>query len=239
MSRHIIGKKDSLGTRRGLFAKVDNQAHGAKVDIRKRVVAALARDIYVFDAFAGAGSAMYDAVWSDAEYYVGCDLKWERDTGRTLFVGDNRRVMRAIDLKKFNVFDLDAYGFPWEQALIIADRRPVKPGEAIGLIITEGGGIAYKANSVPHAVSILARVRHGAVGLGRRREDIVDRCLAGLARRMRCKIEKRWQATGRSGATMLYVGVVLRGIGGSANTEQMRTTAEDQGQDQAGERSPT
>jgi hypothetical protein len=229
MSRHIISKKDSLGMRRGLYTGIDNQAHGAKVDIRKRVVAALGRDAYVFDAFAGNG-VMFDSVWKDAEYYVGCDLKWERGTGRSLFVGDNRRVMRTIDLGKFNVFDLDAYGFPWEQALIIADRRPVKPGETIGLVLTEGGGIAYKANSVPHAVSILAKIRHGAVGLGRRREDIVDRCLKGLARRMRCTIEKRWQATGKSGATLLYVGVVLRGVGSGVDRRPEGLPAEQQKQ---------
>lgn len=212
MSRHVITKKNHLGNRSGLGVKIDNQAHGAKVTIRKRVADALAAPVRVFDAFAGAGGMMHEAIWKDAEHYVGCDLKWDRDDGRLMYVADNRRVMRAIDLGKFNIYDLDAYGFPWEQALIIADRRTVKPGEAVGMIFTEGGGIAYKANSVPHAVSVLGRVKHGAVGLGRRREDIVDRCLRGLADRMRCTIEKRWQATGKSGATMLYVGVVLRGI---------------------------
>lgn len=192
--------------------RVDNVSHKAKVDIRERVMGALPGLAHVFDAFAGTG-AMYEAVWKEAETYAGCDLKWPRDD-RLIYVADNRRVMRAIDLAIFNIFDLDAYGFPWEQALIIADRRRVKPGELVGFVFTEGGGIAYKANAVPDAVSVLAGIKRGAVGLGRKRHDIVDRCLVGLAKRMRCTIEKRWQATAtKSGGRLLYVGVVLKGIG--------------------------
>jgi len=69
---------------------------------------AIGKPAKVFDAFAGEGQ-MYSSVWNGADRYVGCDLKYRPD-GRLMFAADNRRVLRAIDLAEFNIFDLDAYG---------------------------------------------------------------------------------------------------------------------------------
>lgn len=190
--------------------KTDNnpQAHAAKVQIRRNVLAAVGK-ARAFDAFAGAGE-MYTAVWKDADAYTGCDLKWQRDD-RRMFCGDNRRVLRAIDLKAFNVFDLDAYGSPWEQAIIIADRRRVNAGELIGFALTEGNGFAYKSNVMPAAIQLLTGLRPGIVGLSRKQDSIIDRAIAGIAKRMRCDVVKRWEAHGRTGASMRYIGLVLKG----------------------------
>lgn len=195
-------------------AQTDNnpQAYKAKIDIRKRVfeaVAASSEAVSVFDAFAGSGE-MFTGAWHEADKYVGCGLKYQADK-RLMFAADNRRVMRAIDLRQFNVFDLDAYGSPWEQAMIIADRRPVKAGEVLGLAITEGAGLSYKSNVLPHAVRVLTGLRPGIVGLGRKQDDLIHRTIVGLAQRMRCSVEKRWQAEGRTGASMRYIGLVLKG----------------------------
>jgi hypothetical protein len=193
--------------------KTDNGrgAFSAKIGIRRNVMAALEQPAHVFDAFAGMGE-IHGAIWKDAASYCGCELKdWQRD-GRLMFVADNRRVMRSIDLKAYNLFDLDAYGSPWEQAMIIADRRPVPAGERLGMILTEGAGLAYKTNVVPAAVRELGGIKQWTVGLYRKQDGIIDRMLDGLARRMRCSIEKRWQAKGRTGAAMVYIGIVLRGL---------------------------
>ena len=64
---------------------------------------------------------MYSAVWKDTALYTGCDQKLQHD-GRLMFCADNRRVLRAIDLAPFSIFDLNSYGSPWVQAIIIADR---------------------------------------------------------------------------------------------------------------------
>ncbi len=119
--------KFSSGVRK--VGKVDNHATAgrAKAQLRHNVLDEIgAGHAKVFDAFAGDG-AMWRAVWRQAGAYVGCDATWYRDE-RQVFVADNRRVLRAIDLAPFNVFDLDAYGSPWEQAMIIAARRPVRAG---------------------------------------------------------------------------------------------------------------
>lgn len=194
------------------YAKVDNnpQARRAKALIRTNVLEALgAEHARVFDAFAGAGG-MYDEVWKRAAGYTGCDERWHHDS-RLMFVADNRRVLRAIDLVSFNLFDLDAYGSPWEQAIIVADRRHVAGGELLGLVLTEGAGLFYKQNGIPVAITELTGLRPGIVGVGRKQDAIIDRAIAGLANRMSCTIEKRWQAEGRTGAAMRCIGLVLKG----------------------------
>jgi hypothetical protein len=191
--------------------KVDNnpQAEAAKIAIRSNVLNHLGSEASVFDAFAGTG-VMYRAVWHRAAHYVGCDQRWVRD-GRLAYVCDNRRVLRAIDLSKFSIFDFDAYGAPFEQAIIVADRRPVKAGELIGLTITDGAGAAFIGNVIPGSVALLAGLKPGMVGLLRRRDEVLDRVIAGLAKRMRCDVVKRWQAKGKTGASVRYIGLVLRG----------------------------
>lgn len=189
----------------------NRRAFSAKVQIRRNVLETVGKTSTVFDAFAGSGE-MHSAVWREAAGYTGCDLKYVRD-GRTMFAADNRRVLRAIDLKPFSVFDLDSYGSPWEQAIIIADRRPVAAGELLGLVLTEGGGLSYKANVVSTAIAELTGLRAGVVGLSKKQDAVIDRAIAGLAKRMVCDVVKRWQAEGRTGAAMRYIGLVLKGRG--------------------------
>jgi hypothetical protein len=160
---------------KGLGVKTDNnpQAFRAKVAIRRNVLEAVGADKGVFDAFAGSGE-MFSAVWKDAKLYTGCDQKPQRD-GRQLFCADNRRVMRAIDLKPFSIFDFDSYGSPWVQAIIMADRRRVAAGELLGLVLTEGAGFAYKSNIVPEAIAVLTGLRTGIVGLSKKQDAVIDR----------------------------------------------------------------
>jgi hypothetical protein len=202
-------RKHSLG-RAGQSGHVDNshQASDTKIKLRQLVMAQIPEP-RVFDAFGGSG-AMYSAVWRNAAAYAGCDQKPQSDE-RLMFCCDNRRVLRAIDLKPFNLFDLDAYGFPWEQAIIIGARRQVASGEVVGFCFTEGGGVLYKANGVPNAVTMLAGIKAGSVGLSRARSHIFDMTLAGFAKSISCEIVKRWQAIGKTGQHVIYCGVVLRG----------------------------
>ena len=115
-------------------------ALGAKVEIRAHVLDTIGADqASVFDAFAGEGQ-MHARVWSSARDYAGCDLSWYRD-GRLLYVADSLRVMRAIDLAGFNVFDFDAWDSPWSHAIVLAARRKVEPGQLLGVVLTEGSGL--------------------------------------------------------------------------------------------------
>lgn len=197
--------------RLGKVAKVDNHARSMpdKVALRRRVLEAVP-SAQVFDAFAGSGQ-MYQRVWRDAPGYVGCDLRWFPDD-RVAFVADNRRVLRSIDLGAFGIFDLDAYGSPWEQALIVAGRRMVRPGELVGLCLTEGSMMKLKLGGLPKALAQVAGLRPTAVGAAQSADEIMQRAITGLADRMRCRIAKAWMARGKSAAEVRYYGLVFEGV---------------------------
>ena len=202
------------GARIGKVTKVENAHHGwkAKVEIRARVLAAVGpARAQVFDAFAGPG-LMHREVWSQAAGYVGCDTRWYRD-GRRCYVADNLRVLRAVDLAPFTVFDLDAYGSPWAQALIIAARRALAPGERIGLVLTEGTALKTRFSQLPFAMREAADLTRAADrGAGHLHDAVIARGLQGIVRRMRGRIVRQWQAVGTSGAQMRYIGLVVEGV---------------------------
>jgi len=197
-----------------------------KQKIRENVLGEMGADnARVFDAYAGSGT-MYRAVWRKAAKYVGCDTKFFRDH-RMAFAADNMRVMRAIDLTAFNVFDLDSYGSPWPQVLILAARRPVGSGEKIGLVITDGSAINVKLGGMPYALAEISGISleqagkpirdekgHTGklAGASRDQDYFFDRAILGLTKKMACRVVRRWQATGNTGMQMRYVGLVLSGL---------------------------
>lgn len=194
--------------------KVNNAAAvtAAKIEVRRKVLDAIGADrAKVMDAYAGDGE-MYRAVWKRARAYTGCDLKFFRDD-RHAFVGDNRRVLRAVDLGQFNIFDLDAYGSPWEQAMIIAERRTVDPGETLGLAITEGSAMKMKLGGMPIAMKLMAGVTGNPANPVRESDQFLDAALAGLAKRLNTEIKLQWRAIGKTGARVRYVGLVVQGKG--------------------------
>lgn len=206
-----LRNKFSSGVRQ--VSKVNNHAAAAnaKAELRRRVLNEMPiNSARVFDAFAGDG-AMWRAVWREAGSYIGCDTTWYRDK-RRVFVADNRRVLRAIDLAPFNIFDLDAYGSPWEQALIIAARRPVAPGERLGLVVTEGSALKLKLGGYPAALRFLCGLQGEPAGGARGRHELIERAIGGLCRKMRVSVLRRWQAEGKTGASVVYIGLVLEGL---------------------------
>jgi hypothetical protein len=208
-----------LGPAGGLRQRVANNpaALAAKVEIRSNVLNAIGADkARVFDAFAGEGQ-LYSRVWSKAQRYVGCDLKWYRD-GRELYVGDSRNVMRAIDLAPFNVFDFDSHGSPWEHVLILCARRLVTAGEQIGVTFTEGSRVDIQYGHFSAALAQLIGVQGKAKATGMARDkgyhQLLDRVVTATARRLNCSILYHWQARppGRGTRLVNYVGLVLEGL---------------------------
>jgi hypothetical protein len=189
--------------------KSRNSALRTKANLRRNVLGEIPAPTMVFDAFAGDGH-MHRLVWHAADGYTGCDLDFWLDA-RHAFVADNRRVMRAIDLSAFNVFDLDSYGSPWEQAIILAARRRIAPGERIGLVLTEGSGFKLKAGDLPSALAQLTGLRGRPAGVSRQHGALIDSAIAALAARMGATVRRRWEAHGKTGSKMRYIGLVLEG----------------------------
>lgn len=210
----LENRRDALPTkirlREGLWNAMVEGADPARHPIR------------VFDAYAGKGE-LHNAVWSKADLYVGCDTAFEplRGDTRKIFCADNRRVLRVIDLSPFNIFDLDAFGSPWEPALIISARRTLEEGELIGFAMTDGSGRTLKANQVPKGIRMLAGLGRSFAGIGRWHEQVITRCLHGMGLRMNGKVVRRWGAKGRTGLGVRYIAVVFQGKAASEPSEPL------------------
>lgn len=196
------------------MTKVDNRpdAHEMKLRLRARV-RELVDPIRVFEAFCGPTPDGMSTAWVGAEAHVGCDKRFAWPDPRQRYVGDTRRVMRAIDLQRFNVFDLDAYGSPWTEMLILLARRTWAAGERGALVITDGSGMKTKfgGTNMPRDVAALLGMR--SLPPVDNAEVIHDACTAAWIERAGVRQVQRWRAVSRtSGLPMVYSAVVFEGV---------------------------
>lgn len=193
--------------------KVNNHKKGQprKIALRRKLIEQLGdpAKISVLDCYAGAG-VMWRNVWREVGNYYGCDLEWKPWYPHRSFCTDNRRVLRCIDLAPFNLFDLDAYGSPWEQAAIIADRRKLAPGELIGLALTDGSAMRARMGSVDWKLADMAGIDVNMSGAQREWTGITAKALEQMAKRMRGEVVDVWEAE-PDGRSMVYSAATLRG----------------------------
>jgi len=179
-----------------------------KITVRDRILQEIG-EASVFDAFAGSGK-MYREVWHRAQAYVGCDLRWYPDQ-REAYVCDNTRLLRALDLQRFNLFDLDAYGSPYTQLAIIAARRRLAAGDRVGLVLTDGLFNRLKFGALPLGLAKLAGVDRSARGANRLIHRLRRRAIEQVASSMGGAVELWFEGEGKTSAKVAYIGIVLRG----------------------------
>lgn len=100
--------------------KTDNSHIKAKVNLRINHLPE--GDIYVLDCYSGKG-----IIWKEIKDRTGRNIKVlpidiKKDNIFHL-VGNNLDFLSTIDLSKFNVVDLDAYGTPFEQLEILFKKE--------------------------------------------------------------------------------------------------------------------
>jgi len=127
------------------WESVDNTDRGEKILIRKQLLQKISSP-YILECYAGYG-VIYRECYKDHPC-VGLDLK-PIDDGRVIISIDNRKFLKSTDLGKYNVFDLDAYGSPWQQWLIILKRRQFKAKESVAIFITDGLDFKMRMSSLP------------------------------------------------------------------------------------------
>lgn len=112
--------------------QTDNSNTELKVEVRRRTFDRI-EDPVVLDLYCGTG-VMYKHVWSKADGYLGTDRDNPHDLDRTIKISAELAVAN-LDLRPFNIFDVDCYSSPW----IVARRilRKVTPGR-FGLTMTSG-----------------------------------------------------------------------------------------------------
>lgn len=195
----------------GVKTDIFKQMWAAKTLLREKLLQHIPLDkARVFDAFGGSG-AMYERLWHHAEYYVACDLEWKRD-GRLVYVGDNRRVLRTIDLQQFNIFDLDSYGCPYEQATIVAARRVLRAGELCGLVLTDGSMRVLRYGTVPKPLAALIGLPQTKVPFAHKHiRAYTAKALHVIAKRMNAELIDQYEAYCSYGGSVFYTTAVFRG----------------------------
>jgi hypothetical protein len=105
-----------------LSKKTDNSYFGEKVSLRIESLPEK-ETIYVLDCFAGTGK-----IWNEVKKRSGKNIKvvsieQEHGKNRTALSGSNLKYLNILDLSKYDVIDLDAYGIPYYQLNIIFKRK--------------------------------------------------------------------------------------------------------------------
>ena len=99
----------------------DNSHFEEKVALRIEALSHSAND-NVLDCFSGTGR-----IWKEVQRRTGRSLnivqiEKEKGKNKTAMCGDNLKILPSLDLSKFGLIDLDAYGHPSRQMKLIAER---------------------------------------------------------------------------------------------------------------------
>lgn len=192
-----------------IWDKADNTDRGEKVEIRRKLLSSLAAPS-VLECFAGDGK-MYASLYRGLPY-LGLDIK-PIDDGRPLICMDNRKFLRSADLSAFNFFDLDAYGSPWHQFLIVLHRRKLTPGEKIAVAITDGLDFKMRMSSLPDGLRPSLSIPPGMdiPCLNKHQEFISRRVVTLAAEQAGLEIEGAWIGQNPRG-NMRYYGVIFKKV---------------------------
>ena len=161
------------------WSKTDNSTVEGKVKLRRKH---LPKNSNVLDLFCGNGNIYKGAYKNNCNMYVGIDK--EKVHSEILCVKqDNIVFVEHNDISEFNVFDLDAYGCPWE--LFYRIIRKLSKKEVI-FFITDGLVTFQKMNgNVNKFVSATERIPMGfnIPGINRFYVDIFATMLKDIERR--------------------------------------------------------
>lgn len=195
---------------------VHNSSRGldAKLELRRQVLA-LVNPAHVLECYAGPGE-MWGSVWRAAASCTGIDLTWDRRDERRRFVGDTLRIMRAIELEPFNVFDIDAFGAPWPAFEVLVRRRRFACGELIGLVVTDGSEMRTKFGFLGAAQQRVLGAKSKRTIPGIENSDFLHAQTFRAACARIGATRRAWSAscwTGRGGGRMAYLAAVIEARG--------------------------
>ncbi len=203
--------------------KVHNASGTAavKANIRRNVLEHV-QPARVLDAYCGPDGMMFHDVWHAADAYIGIDEEWKTTDTRRRHAGDNARIIRAIDLQAFNVFDFDAFGSPWELMVVLAARRQWKRGERGAVILTDGGSMYGQFGQPSSGIANLLHLPHGSkLAPGRdAAKESAEMALQAWLRRVAVRPVAAWGVDASAkergadgGLDMIYKAVVFDGLG--------------------------
>jgi hypothetical protein len=101
--------------------QTDNSYLEDKIKIREKAIQGRSK-VKVLDCFAGEG-----LIWSHLKNRIKVEIEIigidKKKTKKLNLIGDNRKWLKSLNLNKFDIIDLDAYGIPFDQLEIIFKRE--------------------------------------------------------------------------------------------------------------------
>lgn len=180
--------------------KTDNGPKSAKKKLREIALNGI-ESPSVLEFFCGAGES-FRAVWHNAKNYTGVDLKAFNDERHTI-CGDAISVAKTIDVDKYNIFDLDAYGSPYTVLDILSKR--IKNYNKIAFIVTDGICIDLRMGNVCEGVQVLTGIKNRRLARANvLHYEIIKKIVNVVAERMSGIASGFKIATGKTGAKVKY-----------------------------------
>ena len=101
----------------------DNSHFYEKVNLRLKAIAEIPKDdVSILECYAGKGLLYAEVKKHTSKKLHIVSIEKERGKNPFALCGDNLKFLPTLNLEKFDIIDLDAYGIPSEQIKIIADR---------------------------------------------------------------------------------------------------------------------
>jgi len=204
-------RKVKIALKRERWALHTNTSIVDKVKVRHHVLEHLGiENPRILDCFCAKGE-MWREAYSSTENYIGLDLERFHDARDTL-ICDNTRFLRQADLDQFDVFDLDAYGSPFECLAIIAHRLKWSRTKRVGIVLTDGTGMNSKLNAMNREFLgwIGAKTHMKTKVQMNNRENFIVAGMMRAAALADAKIENVLVAyKDKGGASMRYIGYIM------------------------------
>lgn len=183
---------------------MDNSNLSAKITLRNHFLRLVTRPANVLECFAGAKRELYHACYK-SDNVTGLDIK---SSDKTIKI-DNKKFIVSADLSQYNLFDLDAYGSPYELLLNIFNRRSKIGGEFV-VILTDGMWLRFGVNNQGsnfHQTIICNYSGIRIPALGRHQEFIIKLTLKTLSDKYGIDI-KRCKIVREEDNRMFYIGML-------------------------------
>jgi len=186
--------------------KTNNAKTDAKQKLRESVFLNM-KNSNVLEVYCGSGE-MYNAVWYKAEKYTGIDKVKFFDKRHTI-CGDAEKAIRLVDINDYNIFDIDAYGSPYEILDYIVGKIDLK-NKKIGFVVTDGVNIDLKLGRVCKGLRrFIGYDFHIAKRANVLHDDFIKIVIDKIAEKLKGKVENLLIAQGVTGAAMRYYSFVI------------------------------
>jgi len=176
----------------------------AKVALRKHFLTFITQP-HILECFAGEDRILFNACYQGMDV-TAMDTKQVKGVLKI----DNRKFIASQDLSKYNFFDLDAYGSPYELLLNIFHKK--QHGEPFVVVLTDGLLIPLiKANGSTFIQTIIKfKTKNKIPGLERHRMFIIKLILKTLSEKYNILIQGVKLIQSHGVTNTLYLGMLCK-----------------------------